>query len=157
MSREESFMMLAIQAGLEGMRGNIGGPFGCVIVKNNVIVGKGCNRVISSNDPTAHAEVSAIRDACKNLRSFQLDDCEVYTSCEPCPMCMGALYWARPKRIYYANTKAEAAAIGFDDSFIYEELAIPIKDRKLQMEKLDLPDAIKMFEEWSGKMDKTEY
>ena len=116
------FMQEAINVGLEGMRNNLGGPFGCVIVKDDKIIGKGCNSVIASNDPTAHAEVVAIRDACKTLGSFQLEDCEVYTTCEPCPMCMGALYWARPKKIYYANSRYDAASIGFDDSFIYEEI-----------------------------------
>jgi guanine deaminase len=157
MTREEKFMMAAIKAGNEGMRNNIGGPFGCVIVKGDEIVGTGCNRVISSNDPTAHAEVVAIRDACKNLGSFQLDDCEVFTSCEPCPMCMGALYWARPSRIYFANTKTDAASIGFDDSFIYEEIALPIHNRKLQMVSVKLAEAKQMFDEWASKMDKTEY
>ena len=151
------FMQEAINAGLEGMRSNIGGPFGCIIVKDDKIIGRGCNSVIASNDPTAHAEVVAIRDACKTLGSFQLEDCEVYTTCEPCPMCMGALYWARPKKIYYANSKADAAAIGFDDSFIYEELVLPITERKMMMECLAHEDAIKMFEEWRDMENKTLY
>jgi tRNA(Arg) A34 adenosine deaminase TadA len=157
MTREMQFMQEAINVGLEGMRNNIGGPFGCVIVKDDKIIGKGCNSVIASNDPTAHAEVVAIRAACKTLGSFQLQDCEVYTTCEPCPMCMGALYWARPKKIYYANSKADAAAIGFDDSFIYEELVLPIAERKMMMEYLKNEDAIKMFEEWRNMDNKTLY
>ncbi|QEC69040.1 nucleoside deaminase [Panacibacter ginsenosidivorans] len=157
MTREEQFMQQAINIGLEGMRNNVGGPFGCVIVKDNKIIGKGCNSVIASNDPTAHAEVVAIREACKTLGSFQLEDCEVYTTCEPCPMCMGALYWARPKKIYYANSKADAAAIGFDDSFIYEEFGLPINERKMSMEYLHHAEAIKMFEEWKKMNNKTLY
>jgi len=151
------FMQEAINVGLEGMRNNLGGPFGCVIVKDDKIIGKGCNCVIASNDPTAHAEVVAIRDACKTLGSFQLEDCEVYTTCEPCPMCMGALYWARPKKIYYANSRYDAAFIGFDDSFIYEEIILPIAERKMMMEYLKHEEAIKMFEEWQKINNKTLY
>jgi len=151
------FMQEAINVGLEGMRNNLGGPFGCVIVKDDKIIGKGCNSVITSNDPTAHAEVVAIRDACKTLGSFQLEDCEVYTTCEPCPMCMGALYWARPKKIYYANSRYDAASIGFDDSFIYEEIILPIAERKMMMEYLKHEEAIKMFEEWQHINNKTLY
>jgi len=157
MTREMRFMQEAINTGLEGMRNNIGGPFGCVIVKDDKIIGKGCNSVIASNDPTAHAEVVAIREACKTLGSFQLKGCEVYTTCEPCPMCLGALYWARPEKIYYANSKADAAAIGFDDSFIYEELVLPIAERKMMMEYLKHEDAIKMFEEWRNMDNKILY
>ena len=157
MTREMQFMHEAIKIGLEGMRNNIGGPFGCVIVKEEKIIGRGCNSVISSNAPTAHAEVVAIRDACKNLGSFQLDNCEVYTTCEPCPMCMGALYWARPKKVYYANSRHDAAAVGFDDSFIYKELELPIEERKMNMEYLKHDEAIKMFEEWRKINNKTLY
>jgi guanine deaminase len=157
MTREQQFMQEAINVGLSGMRNNLGGPFGCVIVKDDKIIGKGCNSVIASNDPTAHAEVVAIRDACKNLDSFQLEDCEVYTTCEPCPMCMGALYWARPKKIYYANSRYDAASIGFDDSFIYEEIILPIAERKMIMEYLKHEEAIKMFEEWRKLNNKTLY
>src|SRR5262245_41427789 len=120
MTREEKFMYEAICVGMDGMRHHLGGPFGCVIVKNDEIIGTGCNRVIATHDPTAHAEIVAIRDACKHLESFQLEDCEVYTTCEPYPMCMGALYWARPRKVFYANSRSDAANIGFDDSFIYE-------------------------------------
>jgi guanine deaminase len=157
MTREIQFMQEAINAGTEGMRNNLGGPFGCVIVKDDEIIGRGCNMVIATNDPTAHAEVVAIRNACKNLGHFQLDDCEVYATCEPCPMCMGALYWARPKKIYYANSKADAAAIGFDDSFIYEEIALPVAQRKILIQCLHHEDAIKMFEEWQNMNNKTLY
>src|ERR1700712_2774359 len=130
MTREQKFMLEAIALSKNGITQNHGGPFGCVIVKDDVIVGRGNNKVTSTNDPTAHAEVVAIRDACKNLNTFQLDDCEIYTSCEPCPMCLGAIYWARPKVIYYANNREDAAAIGFDDSMIYEEFSVGLEKRK---------------------------
>src|ERR1700753_3883105 len=116
MTREEQFMQEAIKLSQSSLKHNDGGPFGCVIVKDDKIIGRGNNKVTSTNDPTAHAEIIAIRDACKNLGSFQLDGCEIYTSCEPCPMCLGAIYWARPKAIYYANNRKDAADIGFDDS-----------------------------------------
>ena len=122
MSREEKFMNEAILLSEKSLETNDGGPFGCVVVKDDKIVGRGNNQVISTNDPTAHAEIIAIREACKNLGSFQLQGCEIYTSCEPCPMCLGAIYWARPDIIYYANTRNDASQIGFDDSLIYDEL-----------------------------------
>src|SRR6187402_2079783 len=131
MTREERFMQEAILLSQHGMIKNEGGPFGCIIVKNDKIVGRGNNKVSSTNDPTAHAEVTAIRDACKNLGTFQLDDCEVYTSCEPCPMCLGAIYWARPKIVYYANNRQDAADIGFDDSMIYDEMKAEMEHRKI--------------------------
>lgn len=157
MTREERFMQEAITLSLNGIKQNEGGPFGCVIVKGDEIVGRGNNKVTSSNDPTAHAEIVAIRDACKNLNTFQLDDCEVYTSCEPCPMCLGAIYWARPKVIYFANTRQDAADIGFDDSMIYEEMNIEIGKRKIPIIKLGREGALKIFGEWANKPDKTKY
>ena len=150
-------MQEAIKMGIQGMNSNAGGPFGCVVVKGNEIVGRGHNKVISTNDPTAHAEVSAIRDACKNLNSFQLDDCEIYTSCEPCPMCLGAIYWARPAKIYYANNRQDAANIGFDDSLIYDEINKPLENRLINIECIGREDALKMFELWTTKIDKTAY
>src|SRR6202451_4352684 len=123
---KEEFMREAIRLSLSKMRGNCGGPFGAVIVRKGKIVGRGWNRVTSTNDPTAHAEISAIRDACKRLKSFQLDDCELYTSCEPCPMCLAAIYWARLKKVFYANTRKDAAKIAFDDDWLYQEVAAPI-------------------------------
>lgn len=150
-------MREAVRLGIEGMRNNEGGPFGCVIVKDDEIVGRGCNRVITATDPTAHAEIVAIRDACSNLNNFQLEGCELYTSCEPCPMCMGAIYWARPKKVYYANTREDAANIGFDDHAIYEELEKNINNRKMPMQNIGREDAIKMFEEWRAKPDKNCY
>src|SRR6187402_191609 len=118
----KEFMLEAIELSFQGQRAGKGGPFGAVVVKDGKIIGRGFNQVTSNNDPTAHAEVVAIRDACKNLNDFQLAGCEIYTSCEPCPMCLGAIYWARPDKVYYANTRQDAADIDFDDSMIYEEL-----------------------------------
>ena len=157
MTREEKFMMEAIALSQNGVRNNEGGPFGCIIVKDDTIVGRGNNKVTSSNDPTAHAEVVAIRDACKNLGTFQLEGCEIYTSCEPCPMCLGAIYWARPKVVYFANSRQDAANIGFDDSMIYEELGIDLDKRKIPIINLGSEDALKIFEEWQNKEDKIEY
>ena len=145
-------MEKAIELSLDNMRSGKGGPFGAIIVKDGKIVGSGANHVTSENDPTAHAEVVAIRDACRNLGTFQLDDCIIYTSCEPCPMCLGAIYWARPKAIYYANTRVDAANIGFDDDF-KKDLEI----RSLPIEQVGRENAIKVFEEWKKKSDKIEY
>jgi tRNA(Arg) A34 adenosine deaminase TadA len=157
MTREEKFMMEAITLSQNGVRNNEGGPFGCIVVKGEKIVGRGNNKVTSSNDPTAHAEVVAIRDACKNLNTFQLEDCEIYTSCEPCPMCLGAIYWARPKIVYFANSRADAASIGFDDSMIYEELGMDLNKRKIPIKNLLRADALKIFAEWQNKEDKIKY
>jgi guanine deaminase len=157
MTREEKFMMEAIKLSQHAIDNNEGGPFGCVIVKGDTIVGRGNNKVVSTNDPTAHAEVVAIRDACKNLGTFQLDDCEIYTSCEPCPMCLGAIYWARPKVIYYANNCKDAADAGFDDSLIYSELKINISDRKIPGVEISRDEALKVFQAWKDDPDKTEY
>ena len=157
MTREEKFMNEAITLSQNGVRNNEGGPFGCIIVKDDVIVGRGNNKVTSSNDPTAHAEVVAIRDACKNLNTFQLDGCEVYTSCEPCPMCLGAIYWARPKVVYFANKREDAANIGFDDSMIYDELICEHAARKIPIACLGREEALKVFEQWKNKTDKIEY
>ena len=157
MNRQQEFMQEAINMGLKGMRSNQGGPFGCVIVKDDKIVGRGHNQVVGTNDPTAHAEITAIRDACKNLNDFQLDGCEVYTTCEPCPMCLGALYWARPKVIYYGNTRLDAADIGFDDSMIYDEITKPLQERLIPIQAVGRDQAMEMFKVWVIKNDKTEY
>lgn len=153
----EDFMKEAIKLSLENMRAGKWGPFGAVVVKDGEIVGRGANNVTSLNDPTAHAEVSAIRDACKNLGTFQLEWCTIYTSCEPCPMCLWAIYRARPEAMYYANSKEDAAAINFDDQFIYEELERKLEERKLPIYKLDNTEAIKVFQERSDKNDKITY
>lgn len=150
-------MLEAISLSQKGMNDNQGGPFGAVIVQNGKIVGRGNNRVTTNNDPTAHAEVNAIRDACTNLGTFQLSDCVLYTSCEPCPMCLGAIYWARLKKIYYACTREDAAKIGFDDDFIYFEIEKPIAERSIPMEQRNREEAKTVFEVWTGKGDKTEY
>lgn len=151
------FMQEAVNAALAGMKNNEGGPFGCVIVKDGEIIGRGNNRVTSTNDPTAHAEVTAIREACKNLNSFQLDGCEIYTSCEPCPMCLGAIYWARPDKVYYGSNQKDAADIGFDDEFIYKEIPLPYKKRSIPFEQFARDIAIEAFKKWEEKEDKTEY
>ena len=153
----EDFMRKAVELSLENMRAGKGWPFWAVIVKDWKIVWQWANHVTSENDPTAHAEIVAIRDACKNLGSFQLDDCIIYTSSEPCPMCMAAIYWARPKAVYFANTIRDAAKIWFDDSFIYEELEKKLNDRSLPIERMHNDDAIKVFDEWKEKNDKIEY
>ena len=157
MTENEHFMKEAVKEALKGIRNNEGGPFGCVIVKDGKIVGRGHNKVTSTNDPTAHAEVTAIRDACKNLGSFQLEGCLVYTSCEPCPMCLGAIYWARPEKVYYGSNQNDAANIGFDDAFIYEEIPLPYNQRSIPFEQLAREIAIEPFNEWDTMDDKTEY
>ncbi len=153
----ENYMQEAIQLSLTNVKENNGGPFGAVVVKDGKIIARGYNQVTQTNDPTAHAEVMAIREACKVLGSFQLTNCEIYTSCEPCPMCLGAIYWARPSRVYYANTKEDAAAIQFDDDFIYKEIAKPIKYRELQFTQVMRKEAQEAFEVWKNKSDKIDY
>ena len=150
-------MRKAIDISLRTMRRGAGGPFGAVVVRKGKIVGKGWNRVTSANDPTAHAEVEAIRDACRRLKSFQLTDCELYTSCEPCPMCLSAMYWARLKRVYFGNTRKDAAAIDFDDDFIYREIPLPMGKRNLPMRQLMRKEALTAFQEWENKADKVRY
>lgn len=150
-------MREAIKLSIDSMRAGNGGPFGAVIVKDGKVIAKGSNRVTSTNDPTAHAEVVAIREACKVLGNFQLTGCEIYTSCEPCPMCLGAIYWARPDKMYFANTKSDAAAIGFDDQFIYNEIELDVNQRHLPTEQLLNDEAIVAFKEWEQKTDKIDY
>ncbi|AUD00459.1 nucleoside deaminase [Spirosoma pollinicola] len=147
-NQDDYFLREAIQLAREGMTTDQGGPFGCVIVRDGEIVGKGFNMVTSTNDPTAHAEVVAIRDACQNLGTFQLDGCTLYASCEPCPMCLGAIYWARPSRIVYAAFHSDAARAGFDDQFIYEELDKPREERHIPMHQLLRDEAEAVFQEW---------
>ena len=154
---KNKFMREAIRISIQMMRRGKGGPFGAVVVKGNKVVGRGCNQVTSANDPTAHAEIVAIRQACQQLRSFQLDDCDLYTSCEPCPMCLSAIYWARIRIVFYGNTRKDAAKIAFDDDFIYREVALPLGRRKLRMKQLLRPEALKAFAEWDQKTDKVQY
>jgi guanine deaminase len=155
--REKKFLERAIELSGQGMKSGQGGPFGCVVVSGEEIVGEGCNMVTSSNDPTAHAEVVAIRNACEKLGTYQLTECEIYTSCEPCPMCLGAIYWARPKKVVYANTKEEAAAIEFDDNFIYSEINTTMADRVIPFIHYPHLMAKKVFEEWKNWEGKTKY
>ena len=150
-------MARAIQLSIEGVRSGQGGPFGSVIVKDGKIIAEAANQVTSNNDPTAHAEVLAIRKACESLRCFELKNCELYTSCEPCPMCLGAIYWARISRIYFANTAEDAAKIGFDDSFIYSELKQPYSERRRPAVQLMREEALAGFRAWADKPDKTSY
>jgi len=154
---KSEFMRAAIRLSLETMRRGEGGPFGAVVVRQGKIVGRGWNRVTSSNDPTAHAEVTAIRDACRQLKTFRLDDCEIYASCEPCPMCLAAIYWARIGGIFHAGTRRDAAAIGFDDDWIGREMAKPASRRKIPLRQLLRGDALKVFKEWRNKPDKVRY
>ncbi len=150
-------MREAIRLSRQKMQAGAGGPFGAVVVRNNEIIARGWNRVTSANDPTAHAEVTAIRAACKKLRTFQLDDCELYTSCEPCPMCLAAIYWARFQKVFFANSRKDAAQIQFDDDLIYREVARPISRRRIPMKQLLRPEALKVFAEWQAKPDKVRY
>ena len=154
--QKKEFMRKAIELSLIGSQEGIGqGPFGAVIVKDGKIVGQGHNNVIAYNDPTAHAEVVAIRDACKNLGIYELQDCEIYTSCEPCPMCLSAIYWAKLSKIYYGNTRNDAAEIGFDDAFLYHEIPLPLSERKIAIEELSREEAQEAFKLWARKEDTT--
>jgi tRNA(Arg) A34 adenosine deaminase TadA len=151
------FMREAIRLSIQMMRRGKGGPFGAVVVRKGKVVGRGSNQVTSANDPTAHAEIVAIRAACQRLKTFQLDDCELYTSCEPCPMCLSAIYWARLGNVYYGNTRKDAARIDFDDDFLYREVALPMGKRTLKMKQLLHDEALAAFAEWQRKTDKVLY
>ncbi len=155
--KHEDFMQMAIELSEYNVRQGQGGPFGAVIVKDGMVVARSANKVVPTNDPTAHAEVSAIRLACQELGTYNLAGCEIYTSCEPCPMCLGAIYWAHIDKIYYANNKADAATIGFDDHFIYDELDLPMEKRKLPIVQLMRNEALNAFKLWSESEDKTAY
>lgn len=150
-------MREAIRLSVDNVEKNNGGPFGAVVVKDGKIIARGFNNVTATNDPTAHAEVMAIREACKVLNSFQLTGCEIYASCEPCPMCLGAIYWARPDKLFFANTKEDAGAIDFDDKFIYEELEKPFEERKLFTRQLLKDEALEAFHKWSLSANKVAY
>jgi guanine deaminase len=150
-------MRLAIEEAAAGLRANCGGPFGCVIVQGGTVVARGNNCVTSTNDPTAHAEVTAIREACRALNRYSLEDCTLYTSCEPCPMCLAAIYWARIPRVFYGNTRTDAAAIGFDDDFIYGQIALSPGKRATAMQQLLRDEALATFREWEAKPDKLPY
>lgn len=150
-------MRQAIELARRNVRESGGGPFASLVVRNGEILARGTNLVTSTNDPTAHAEVVAIRNACAVLRQFQLTGCEIYTSCEPCPMCLGAIFWARPEKVFYASTKQDAAAAGFDDSLIYEQLALPPEKRRIPMLQILREEGRSAFQEWAKKPDKIEY
>lgn len=155
--KDSYFMQKAIDLAQKGANSNSGGPFGAVIVKDNKIIAEGYNKVTSTNDPTAHAEIVAIKKACKKLNSFQLEDCVIYTSCEPCPMCLGAIYWARPKKVFYACNRDDASVIDFDDQFIYDELKKQINDRQIEFNNIMREDGLKVFKNWNDKPDKIKY
>jgi guanine deaminase len=155
--KHEDYMKLAIQLAVKNVSQNTGGPFGAIIVKDGNVIGEGKNLVTQANDPTAHAEIQAIRKACTFLNDYQLTDCLLYTSCEPCPMCLGAIYWARPKAVFYACTKEDAATIGFDDRFIYDEIDLPLEKRKLKMVQLLVDQHHVPFDLWENSQDKKEY
>jgi tRNA(Arg) A34 adenosine deaminase TadA len=150
-------MRRAVMLSAEHMRRGLGGPFGALIARDGKVIAEGFNQVTSANDPTAHAEVVAIREACAKLGSFNLAGCEIYTSCEPCPMCLGAIYWARLERIYFANSRADAAAIGFDDDHIYREMPKRHEERSIPIEQVDLEEARAIFREWQEMPDKVKY
>jgi len=150
------FMSRAIELSIESVKSG-GGPFGSVIIKNNEIISEGMNRVTKNNDPTAHGEIVAIRNACKNLNNFSLKGCELYTSCEPCPMCLSAIYWSRVDKIYYANTRDDAKKIDFDDSLIYSELTKKIKERKIPTTQLMRDEALQGFKLWKNTENKVKY
>ncbi len=153
----EEFMLTAFEEAFAGMRSNKGGPFGAIIVSDGCIIGQGCNQVTSTNDPTAHAEIVAIRNACRNKNSFQLSGSVLYTSCEPCPMCLAAIYWSNIKMVYFCSSKEDADTIGFIDKYIYDELNLQANSRRVPHIKLYLPVATALFDEWTSKIDKTTY
>ena len=156
MEEKNKFMIKAIELSIKSAE-TIGGPFGCVIVKDNKIISEGSNKVTSMNDPTAHGEIVAIREACLKLNTFNLSGCELYSSCEPCPMCLSAIYWSHIDKIFYANSRNDAKNIDFDDSFIYSEINKKIEDRKIQMTQMLRDEALKAFKIWDNKVDKIKY
>jgi guanine deaminase len=151
------FMARAIELAVENVRAGRGGPFAALVVKDGEIIAEGANCVTTTNDPTAHAEIVVIRDACKKLGNFELKDCEIYTTCEPCPMCLGAIYWARPARVFFASTAADASKAGFDDSLIYQEIVRPHSDRKIPMVSLMREESLQAFRAWEEKSGKISY
>ena len=151
------FMREAIRLSIEKMQAGFGGPFGAVVVKDGQIIARGFNQVTTTHDPTCHAEIDAIRKACQALGTFQLDGCDLYTSCEPCPMCLGAIYWARPSRVFFGSTKADAAAMGFDDHFIYDEIEKPLAERSIPMQPLLRTEALASFRAWEAHVSRTQY
>jgi guanine deaminase len=157
MQAREDFLRLTFEVALQGVESGAGGPFGALVVRGDEVLSRAHNQVVSTNDPTAHAEIGAIRAACAVLNSFQLDDCELYASCEPCPMCLGAIYWARPRAVFFSATRDDAAAAGFDDAFVYDELALPPGARTLPMQRVELAEAAAPFAAWAARADRVEY
>jgi guanine deaminase len=153
----DTFMQRAIELAVENVRSGRGGPFAALVVQRGQIIASGTNRVVSTNDPTSHAEMNAIREACRALGSFQLTGCQIYVSCEPCPMCLGAIYWARPERVYFGASAADAAAAGFDDKFIYEELKRPPRERKIPLEPIRCEAALEPFRAWEQNSERILY
>ena len=148
---------MAFEVARQGVESGAGGPFGAVVVRGDEVLARAHNQVVSTNDPTAHAEIGAIRAACALLNSFQLDDCELYASCEPCPMCLGAIYWARPRAVFFSATRDDAARAGFDDAFVYDEIALAPADRTLPMRRVEHPDAGAPFAAWAARPNRVEY
>jgi len=153
----EQFLVMAFEVAVQGVESGAGGPFGAVVVRGDDVLASAHNQVVATNDPTAHAEIGAIRAACAVLNSFQLDDCELYASCEPCPMCLGAIYWARPRAVFFSATRDDAARAGFDDAYVYEEIALPPEARTLPMRRVEHAEAAAPFAAWEAKPDKVEY
>jgi len=156
MSEKNIFMMRAIELSIESAKSK-GGPFGCIIVKDNKIISEGSNQVTMKNDPTAHGEIVAIRSACQKLNTFNLSGCDLYSSCEPCPMCLSAIYWSRIENVFYANTRIDAKRIDFDDSFIYSEINKDLENRKIKMHQMHRDEALEAFKIWENKEDKIKY
>ncbi|MEN3285530.1 MAG: hypothetical protein V7607_6670 [Solirubrobacteraceae bacterium] len=157
MEPRDEFLVLAFEVAVQGVESGAGGPFGAVVVRGEDVIASAHNQVVATNDPTAHAEIGAIRAACAVLNSFQLDDCELYASCEPCPMCLGAIYWARPRAVFFSATRDDAAQAGFDDAFVYDEIALPPEARALSMRRVAHPDAAAPFVAWAAKPNRVEY
>jgi guanine deaminase len=157
MEAREEFLVMAFEVALQGVESGAGGPFGAVVARGDDVLATAHNQVVATNDPTAHAEIGAIRAACAALNSFQLDDCELYASCEPCPMCLGAIYWARPAAVFFSATRDDAAQAGFDDAYVYEEIALPPQARTLPMRRVEHPEAGAPFAAWAAKPDRVEY
>ena len=157
MEPRKEFLVLAFEVAVQGVESGAGGPFGAVVVRGDDVLASAHNQVVTTNDPTAHAEIGAIRAACAVLNSFQLDDCELYASCEPCPMCLGAIYWARPRAVFFSATRDDAAQAGFDDAFVYDEIALPAEARTLPMRRVAHPEAAAPFAAWAARPDRVEY
>jgi guanine deaminase len=157
MEPREEFLVMAFEVALQGVESGAGGPFGAVVVRGDEVLASAHNQVVATNDPTAHAEIGAIRAACAVLNSFQLDDCELYASCEPCPMCLGAIYWARPRAVFFSATRDDAAQAGFDDAYVYEEIALPPEARTLPMKRVAHAEAGAPFAAWATRPDRVEY